>query len=140
LVIASLGKQSSATIAIRFVERINAHDLLGLISQMTEDHVFTDSLGGQSRRPAIETGWRQYFEMVADYWIRIDRAIAEGDTAILIGAAGGTYVFKGGKPKAANKWETPAVWLVRTEGQKVAKWRIYSDNEPVRSKMRNSIV
>lgn len=76
--------------------------------------------------------------MVPDYWIRVDRAFSDGDMAILVGRAGGTYVPTGGTPKSENRWETPAVWMARIEGQKVAEWRIYSDNEPIRDKMRKS--
>jgi ketosteroid isomerase-like protein len=128
----------SSEVAQRFVERINAHDVGGLIALMTSRHTFIDSLGNKFARPEIESGWRDYFAMVPDYWIRIDRAFSQGETAILIGAAGGTYVSKGGKAMPENRWETPAVWVARVEGAKVAEWRIYSDNEPIREKMRNS--
>ncbi len=123
---------------MNFVGRINAHDLDGLVSLMAKDHIFIDSLGNQSARPGIETGWRQYFEMVPDYWIRIDRMNVQGKGTVLIGAAGGTYVSKGGKPLAENRWETPAVWTAVIVNKKVAVWRIYSDDEPIRARMRES--
>ena len=124
--------------ALKFVGCINAHDLKCLTSLMTGDHVFIDSLGERSGRPAIETGWRQYFDMVPDYWIRIDRVIIEGDTVVLAGAAGGTFVPGGGRPRPGNRWETPAMWMARIEGRRVAEWRIYADNEPIRAKMRKA--
>jgi len=127
---------ASSDVARRFVERINAHDVDGLVALMTPNHTFVDSLGDRSVRPAIENGWRAYFGKVPDYWVRVDRAFSEGDTSILIGAAGGTYVSKDGKLKPENRWETPAVWVARTTDQRVAEWRIYADNEPVREKMR----
>jgi ketosteroid isomerase-like protein len=126
-------------IALRFVARINAHDVQGLIEMMTEDHVIVDSLGNESSRPAIEDGWKQYFAMVPDYWIKIDRVLVDRDTAILFGSAGGTYVPKGGNIKVENKWETPAVWVTKLKDAKVLKWRIYSDNEPIRDKMRRTM-
>lgn len=106
---------------------------------MTRHHTFIDSLGGKSPRPGILSGWRAYFEVVPDYWVKIDRAFSDGDTAIVIERAGGTYVSEGGVARPENKWETPAVWIARIEGQKVAEWRIYSDNEPIREKMRKSV-
>lgn len=118
-----------------FVGRINAHDAVGLVALMAADHIFVDSLGNKFSRPAIEEGWRQYFAMVPDYWIRVDRTIIDGRTSVLIGAAGGTYVPKGAGPRPENRWETPAVWVVEVHGDKVAEWRIYSDNEPIRSRM-----
>ena len=120
------------------MEKINAHDMGGLIAIMTPDHTFIDSLGDKSTRPAIEKGWSEYFDMVPHYRIRTDRLFSEGDTSALVGLAGGTYVMEGGVPSPENRWEVPAVWIARIEGQKMTEWRIYSDNEPIRAKMRKS--
>lgn len=124
------------TVALRFVEAINAHDTAALIGLMTPNHNFVDSLGDSASRPAIERGWKQYFRMVPDYWIRIEKTFSEEDSCVLIGTAGGTYVPRGGAVRAENSWETPAVWTARIEGRKIAEWRIYCDNEPIRAKMR----
>lgn len=105
---------------------------------MTSNHTFIDSLGGKSTRPGVVNGWRAYFEVVPDYWVKIERALSDGDIAVLIGTAGGTYVLPGGVARPENTWATPAVWVARIEGQKVAEWRIYADNEPIREKMRRS--
>ena len=120
----------------KFVDRINAHDVNGLIALMSADHVFIDSLGGRSARPAIETGWRQYFATVPDYWVRVDRLVDDESALILLGTAGGTYVPKGGEMRPENKWETPAVWRAVIRDGKVSEWRIFADNEPIRAKMR----
>ena len=122
----------------KFVDRINAHDIEGLISLMSPDHVFVDSLGEKATRPAIESGWRQYFAMVPDYWVKVDRLVPDESAMILFGRAGGTYVAAGGVPQAQNKWETPAVWRAEIRDGKVSEWRIYADNEPIRAKMRTS--
>ena len=121
-----------------FVERINAHDNDGLVELMTRDFTFIDSLGVRFVRPAIENGWRQYFEMVPDYWIKVDRSITEGNTTILIGSAGGNYVSRGARGRPGKSWETPAVWVARIRGTKMTEWRIYSDNEPIRARMREA--
>jgi hypothetical protein len=76
--------------------------------------------------------------MVPDYRIRVDRKVTEGERTILIGAAGGTYVAKGARPSPRGRWETPAVWIARTRRGKVAEWRIYADNEPIRARMREA--
>jgi ketosteroid isomerase-like protein len=131
----ALAKMNAATM---FAKLINAHDVEGLTGLMTADHVFVDSLGERFPRTSIEKGWRQYFEMVPDYWIRIDRMISEGDTTVLIGYAGGTYVASGARRRSENRWETPAVWVARTVRGKVAEWRIYADNEPIRARMRKA--
>jgi ketosteroid isomerase-like protein len=132
------GSLTSLSAAKKFADKINAHDVKGLIALMTDDHVFVDSLGNKSTRPAIEAGWESYFAMVPDYWIRVDREIINRDTVVLIGAAGGTYSPSKGIMKKENRWSTPAVWIVRISGERVAEWRIYSDNEPIRARMRAS--
>jgi len=124
--------------ALEFVARINAHDVKGLTDIMTSDYVFVDSLGAKLTRPAIEDGWRKYFVMVPDYWVKIERTYSKGDTRILVGKAGGTYVPPEKMIKQENKWEAPAVWIAQVRGKKIAVWRIYSDNEPIREKARKS--
>jgi len=128
----------AAEVALKFVERINAHDVKGLVVLMTRDHSFVDSIGNRFPRPAIEEGWKSYFDMVPDYWVRVERSFSAGKSAILVGAAGGTYVPQGGKRQAENRWKTPAVWTARTRGGKVAEWRIYADNEPIRERARKA--
>jgi len=95
-----------------------------------------DSLGKRCPRTAMQTGWRQYFNMVPDYWIRIDEEIPNGDEVVLLGTAGGTYVAHDGALKPENKWETPAAWRALVSGGKVREWRVYCDNEPIRERMR----
>ena len=129
---------SSLDVATKYVDRINAHDVQGMIDLMTPDHVFVDSLGARSARPGIEDGWRQYLSMVPDYAIRIDRTMSDGETVVLIGEAGGTYVPAGGRAMAKNRWSTPSVWVAKSRGRRISEWRIFADNEPIRAKMRRA--
>jgi ketosteroid isomerase-like protein len=107
-----------------------------LTKLMSSDHVFVDSLGNKSPASAMRSGWQGYFTMVPDYWIKVDQIVSQGNVIILCGNAGGTFVPKGGMMKPENKWETPAVWRALVKEGKVAEWRVYCDNEPVREKMR----
>jgi ketosteroid isomerase-like protein len=122
--------------AHEFVRRINAHDVEGMVALMSGDHVFIDSLTNRLSRPAIKSGWRLYFQMVPDYWIKVEETVADENTVILFGSAGGTYVPNGGKVVDENQWETAAAWRAVVRDGKVVEWRIYADNEPVREKMR----
>ena len=122
--------------AQEFVRAINAHDTARIVALMSAGFVFMDSLGNKAARPAIDAGWQHYFDMVPDYWIRVDRLVTEGNTVILLGTAGGTYVPKGGKMTPENKWETPAAWRALIQDGRISEWQIYSDNEPIREKMR----
>lgn len=71
----------------------------------------------------MEAGWRGYFAMCPDYWIRTDRVMAEGDTALAVGEAGGTI--------DGVAWRTPAAWMATVREGKVAEWRVFADNKPV---------
>lgn len=121
---------------MKFVDVINSHDVAGLVAMMTKDHVFIDSLGLKATRPSIEVGWKEYLAMVPDYQVRVESAFSEGDISILVGEAGGTYVPPGRPLKPENKWSAPAVWVAKVRGDRIAEWRVYSDNEPIREKMR----
>ena len=128
--------QAGLKIVQKFVACINAHDVDAIVKMMSPKFQFIDSLGGCSSFKQMHAGWRQYFTMVPDYWIAVEREVADGKEAILIGRAGGTYAPAGAGLKAENKWETPAVWRAKVSGQELTEWRIYADNEPIRQKMR----
>jgi ketosteroid isomerase-like protein len=74
--------------------------------------------------------------MVPDYWIEVDQVVQDGKVLFLCGTAGGTFTPKGGTMKPENKWKTPAVWRAHIKNGKVAEWRVYCDNEPIREKIR----
>jgi len=50
----------------------------------------------------------------------------------------GTPVLGHPELKVENRWETPAAWRVVVEDGLVAEWRVYSDNEPMRERMRRA--
>src|ERR1035441_2140703 len=59
----------------QFVAAINRHDVGAPAALMTPDHVFVDSRGNRAQGAAsMEVGWRGYFTMCPDYWIRVDRS------------------------------------------------------------------
>ena len=123
-------------VAQRFVKAINGHDVEALTELMSSDHVFVDSLGNRFPASAMRAGWQQYLTMVPDYWIKVDQIVSDGNAVLLCGSAGGTFVPKGGMVKPENKWETPAVWRALVKAGRVAEWRVYCDNEPIRERMR----
>ena len=71
----------------------------------------------------MEAGWRAYFGMCPDYWIRTDDAIAEGGAVLAVGEAGGTI--------DGISWRTPAAWKAVVRDGKVEEWRVFADNKPV---------
>ena len=124
------------TIALRFVERINAHDVDGLSSLMTGDHRFIDSLGTvHAGRAALRDAWRSYFAMVPDYQVVVTHRFANDSEVVLVGQARGSYAHSG-TPQADTAWTTPAAWRASIKAGLVCEWQVYADNEPLREKMR----
>ena len=119
-------------VAAAFVARINEHDLLGLNELMTDDHVFIDALDNRiAGRAAVRCGWEQYFALVPDYWIKVDRTLQDDSVVALFGAAGGTYAG-GGSRGQKGLWEVAAAWLAEIRDGQVAMWRVYAENLPIR--------
>jgi ketosteroid isomerase-like protein len=130
--------ESAESIARAFVRMINRHDVAGLSESMTEEHCFIDSLGNSVRgRDKMLAGWAAYFMMVPDYSIAIEETYSSGPTVVMLGLAEGTYA-PNGNLKRENKWKTTAAFRVLIEDGRVAEWRVYADNEPIRELMRKN--
>lgn len=116
---------------LRFLELINLHDADQLAQAMTEDHVFTDSLGRSVvGRENMRAGWRGYFAFCPDYWVSHDEIFATGARVAVFGAAGGTIAVDGKLP-AENQWRASTAWLAVVAVGRVQQWRVYADNKPV---------
>lgn len=116
---------TSAEVFMLFALAINHHDVPALSALMPPDHVFVDSAGQriQGAEP-MKAGWRGYFEMCPDYWIRADTVVSNGDVVLANGEAGGTI--------DGTRWSTPAAWKAVTRDGKVVEWHVFADNQPVR--------
>jgi ketosteroid isomerase-like protein len=136
---------------MQFVQAINRQDVSTLLDLMTPDHRFTDSLGNTVRgRDSMRENWTLYFQMVPDYQFTLEETYEIESRAVMLGSAGGTYshafesiratgmpvTLPDGTSKFENRWQTPAAVRARIEDGKVAEWRIYADNEPIRKLMR----
>jgi ketosteroid isomerase-like protein len=108
----------------QFVAAINAHDVAALKKFMSADHVFVDSLGNRvAGASSMEAGWRGYFAMCPDYWIRIDHVVADEGIVLAAGEAGGTI--------HGVAWRTPAAWKAVVRDGTLMEWRVFADNKPV---------
>lgn len=129
---------SPASIAQAFVRAINRHDLEALAELMSDQHTFVDSMGNTARgREQMQAGWAAYFMMCPDYSIAVEETYADGPVVVMLGVAEGTYT-PDGKLKPENRWKTPAAFRALVEDGKIAEWRVYADNEPIREHMRKS--
>jgi len=124
-------KKSAVDVALSFVDRINRHDLAGLVALMTEDHRFVDGLGQEVLgREQMEKGWLGYFAWFPDYSIKVDNAMSNGNSVAMFGSAQGTYSGKGNLLAEAH-WEIPAAWKAEVRNERVSEWRVYADSEAV---------
>jgi ketosteroid isomerase-like protein len=120
----------------QFVACINRQDVDGLAALMSEDHRFIDSLGQLvTGRESMRQGWTYYFAMVPDYELVPESWMSDGDLAVMLGTARGTYSPDGVK-SPERKWSCPAVCRAQVNGALVAEWRVYADNEPLRQLMK----
>jgi len=124
------------SVAHGFVRAINRQDVEALAKSMAAEHQFIDSLGAVFEgRDKVLAGWSAYFRMVPDYAIAVDETLCDGPVVVMLGVARGTYALDGQLSKE-NQWESPAAFRAFIEDGKVAEWRAYADNEPIRQKMK----
>ena len=115
---------TSVDIFTKFAAAINRHDIEALTALMTPDHVFVDSWGRRVEGATpMEAGWRAYFAMCPDYWIRADDVVADGSVVLAAGEAGGTI--------DSIAWCIPAAWKAVVQDGRVTEWRVFTDNKPV---------
>jgi ketosteroid isomerase-like protein len=115
---------TSAETLNRWLVAINSHDAGALVALMAPDHVFVDSLGNRvDGARSMEAGWRAYFDLCPDYWIRADHVISEGETMLLAGETGGTI--------DGSCWRIPAAWRAVIRDRRIAEWQVFADNKPV---------
>jgi len=108
----------------RWLAAINAQDVTALAQLMAPHFLFVDSLGNQVQGATpMQSGWRGYFAMCPDYWIRVDHLMTEGDTTLAAGEAGGTI--------DGESWRTPAAWKAVIRDGTVVEWRVFSDGKSV---------
>jgi ketosteroid isomerase-like protein len=115
---------NSDQVFMLFVTAINRHEIQALTNLMAPDHIFTDSLGGRVEGAvSVEAGWRGYFALCPDYWIRTESVVAKEGTVLAAGEAGGSI--------DGVKWQTPAAWKAVIRDGKVMEWHVFADNKPV---------
>jgi hypothetical protein len=102
---------------------------------MSECKKLSDALGNQlAGRDAMRAGWREYFSAVPDYWIRVETVLHVEGVVALFGRAGGSYAGRQSEAPP-GRWEVPAAWQAEIRDSRVATWRVYADNLPLRRLM-----
>lgn len=120
----------AADVARSFVDRVNAHDVAGVMALTTDDHVFVDATGAVHPRAVLRQGWTQYFAAFPDYRVDIDEAIGDGPVVVLLGQASGTFAGDA-HARGLRAFRIPAAFKATVRGDRLAEWRVYCDVEPM---------
>jgi ketosteroid isomerase-like protein len=119
-------KQGGAkSIALKFVEVINAGDSEALIKLQTEDFTLIDMAGNVFRG---RDGWQGYFSDYPKYKIHVQQVLVSGNTVAIIGKTTGSHV-----PPEVEAHET-VLWTAEIRDGLVAEWQIYSDIQEAEKK------
>ncbi|MCB0832656.1 MAG: nuclear transport factor 2 family protein [Bacteroidetes bacterium] len=111
-----------------FIDRINTHDVNGLIQMMSEDHTFIDSIGSVVHgRKELERAWTGYFRLFPDYKITVKDIFGEGNKVAVFGTAAATY-SPSGHLYPDHHWEIPAAWEAQVHNRLISHWAIFADN------------
>ncbi|HKV06213.1 MAG TPA: nuclear transport factor 2 family protein [Candidatus Acidoferrales bacterium] len=131
--------RNPTTIVLEFIDKINAADVPGLCSLISEDHVFIDALGNRVQgREKMRAGFTGYFAWFPDYRISHEEIFEEPNAVAVFGSASGTYAVSGRLPKE-NHWEIPAAWKAVVRNGLIAEWHVYCDNQPARKLMGEKV-
>jgi len=116
---------------LEFVERINAHDVDGILDLMSDDYRFINSAGDTFRGKAfMRATWRAQFVQYPDFQIRIDHVLADGGAVGLFGMASGPLT-RDGEILDENHWEIPSAFLGIAKDGKMIHWQVFSDTSMV---------
>ncbi len=149
-------------VTMDFIKRINEGDVNALCELMTEGHVFQDALGKRFiGRETMRQGWTNYLKIVADYRVHADEFFHANERIAIFGTASGRYVGPHGPSMEAGNgapvhataghnrdlhatgsngfWEVPAAWRAVVQHGKIAEWRVYADNQPLRKLMGDAM-
>lgn len=122
---------------ISFVEKINEHDVDGLVELMSEDHTFIDSMGTVVRgKKEMKNAWKGYFKWFPDYEITIINTLLTNDSVGIFGIAKGT--FNSEDPSDKDKFEIPAAWRAKVKCKHITEWQAIADNETVRDIIKSN--
>jgi len=129
---------TAETVSQAFLRAINRQDVDRLVELMSPAHRFIDTLGSVVEgRDKMRQGWAAYFRMVPDYTVAVEEYYPADPVVIMLGIASGTYTSDGNL-HPQNRWQTPVAIRALVEDGLVAEWRVYADNEPMRTLMAQS--
>jgi len=102
----------------KFNDYITNHDLDGLGTLLSDDHIFIDAAGNVIKgKDEVLDSWKSFFYFVPDYTNVFDKIVTKDRLAI----ATGRSVCS--KPELSG----PAIWVAYVKEGKITEWRVLDD-------------
>jgi len=125
---------------LKFIERINAHDVDGIMALVHDQYEYVNSSGEHFRdRQFIRETWEAQFKNHPDYKITVQRVIADEEGVGIFGTAEGTYA-PDGPMREEDHWEVPSAFLFMVRDEKVTYFESYADASIVFAVMKSRAV
>jgi ketosteroid isomerase-like protein len=113
---------------LAFVDRINNHDVDGIVGLLADDYQFVNSAGDAYRgREMMRATWAEHFRQYPDFKIKVQRVVADDEGVGIFGVSQGTY-SPDGKFDEENHWEVPAAFLGVARNGQMTYWQTWSDS------------
>ncbi len=130
----AIARQKEAALA--FIDRINAHDVNGIINSLSPDYEFVNSSGDHFHGSSfMRDEWTAQFKKHPDFKIRIGRVVADNEAVAIFGYSEGTYA-PDGKLTPENRWSVPAAFLLMSRDAKITYFESFSDASMVYDMMQ----
>lgn len=122
--------------ALAFVDKINTHDVNGIVECLSPDYEFVNSSGDHFHGSQfMRDEWAAQFKKHPDFKIRIGRVVADAEAVAIFGYSEGTYA-PDGKLVPENRWSVPAAFLLMSRGGKITYFESFSDASMVYDMMQ----
>jgi len=138
-----MNPDDTKAVAIQFVDKINHHDVNGILDMLTDDHmlIIEGEIDAEGKSK-MENAWQYYFDMFPDYTIKPSRVEVNGGLVVIVGRSDGTITELGRKRLTINgelppyeEYQGPAIWAAGVKEDKIAVWAVYSDNDKNREEL-----
>lgn len=124
------------TTALAFIEKINTHDVDGIVASLSPDYEFVNSSGDHFHGSGfMRDEWTAQFKKHPDFKIRIGRVVADREAVAIFGYSEGTYA-PDGKLTPENRWSVPAAFLLMSRDGKITYFESFSDASMVYDMMQ----
>lgn len=122
--------------ALAFIDKINAHDVDGIVGSLSADYEFVNSSGDHFHGSKfMRDEWAAQFKKHPDFKIRIGRVVADAEAVAIFGYSEGTYA-PDGKLVPENRWSVPAAFLLMSREGKISYFESFSDASMVYDMMQ----